>query len=244
MVLRVPSFKQLAASATILIVACSLGCRNKTLQPTAVAELSEGDYLSTNYIEQLRKTRSPYKAGDQRPISLVIVHRQGTDLLIDTSYNFHEGGEVLRVAANGQIEPSSGENVKQLTGTVLNEHSLRFGINDNPVTTYEHVGNAATYVARASLVGTYQNSRGRTYEFRNDGTAVFPDHTFRYEVGLDHVFGNFDYFDEKASVNGNSRTWAFRWEGDDLDLFATREIESGVDEISDTRPRLILHRSN
>jgi hypothetical protein len=72
---------------------------------------------------------------------------------------------------------------------------------------------------------------------------VFPDRTFRYEVGLDHVFGNFDYFDEKTKVTGKNRTWAFRWEGDNLDLFATREIESGVDEISDSRPRLSLHRS-
>jgi hypothetical protein len=52
---------------------------------------------------------------------------------------------------------------------------------------YVYVGDAQRYVAKRVLVGDYLDSEGKTYYFNEDGTALFGDVKFQYEIGLDFV---------------------------------------------------------
>jgi hypothetical protein len=54
-------------------------------------QLLEGEYLSTDYIEELKKTRSPLQAGKGYGVELVRVRRNGTKFLLEPIINFHDG---------------------------------------------------------------------------------------------------------------------------------------------------------
>src|SRR6185312_14796199 len=56
----------------------------------AFERLPQGDYLSSTYIEALKRTRSPYQAGKTGQLSLVVVQRQPSKLLLTPILNLHE----------------------------------------------------------------------------------------------------------------------------------------------------------
>jgi hypothetical protein len=92
-------------------------------------------------------------------------------------------------------------------------------------------------------VGTYRDRRGLSYEFGEDGWAVFPDRKFKFEIGTDHVNGTgFDYFLDKGQASSplGASVIAFKWDRRVLQLFRTKEDKSSDDEIPDRRPYLIL----
>ena len=70
-----------------------LSCNTKTREITPsqsprFAQLSEGDYLSSAYIDTLKSTRSALEAGKTGQMNLVIVHREGMKFLLDPIFNF------------------------------------------------------------------------------------------------------------------------------------------------------------
>jgi hypothetical protein len=246
---KVLEMKAALCSVTLLLCVFLplLGC-NKTRSDKQSRRknltLLEGEYLSTTYIDELKATRSPLKAGSADRIDLIVVRRTDSGFQLDTVFNFHEGGDEFVIDSNGLVSPigAGGTEVANLTATVLDDHTFQLGYASFKPANYVFVKNAGEYVSKAALVGRYKDRHGRGYEFTEDGWAVFPDRKFRFEVGLDHVFGrDFDYFDEKGDKN--LKTWAFKWNHDTLEVFSTHEIEGNEEiAVADGRPIVSLHR--
>jgi hypothetical protein len=200
-----------------------------------LVQLAEGDYLSSAYIDTLKSTRSPLKAGKTAEINLVVVRREGNKLRLEPIFNFHEGGIVFAMNKNGSVSAveSGGLDISSLSASVVDARSFRFGFGEFKPTTYVFVKNVTEYIAQVVLVGKYHDPEGRIYEFREDGWAVFPDRRFRFEIGVDHVLTDFDYFTDTGKI------WAFKRNGDQLQIFATSDAE-GFDQIRTDRPPLSL----
>ncbi len=229
---------------------CSKGTADRGNKPAQTSvTLREGDYLSSAYIDKVKKTRSPLLAGSEYGPHQITVNRHGNLLNLEPIYNFHEGGAPFVFHPDGSItinEPDSAY-VSNLAISVLSQDSFRLGFDDRAAhasfkNDYVFVQNADAYIAKIVLVGTYKDRHGLSYEFGEDGWAVFPDRKFKFEIGTDHVLTDFDFFmDEgQAGVALHSSVVAFKWDGRTLQLFRTKEDENGFDEILDRRPYLSL----
>lgn len=119
---------------------------------------------------------------------------------------------------------------------MLNDHTFELGYGQYKPAMYVFVKNATRYIAGAVLVGRYRDLHGRSYEFRQDGWAVFPKRRFRYEIGVDHVLNPYDYF---YKVGKDGKMWAFRWDGDNLQIFRTSSSHF-PEQIVDTHPVFTL----
>ncbi|HEX7289005.1 MAG TPA: hypothetical protein VF532_22660 [Candidatus Angelobacter sp.] len=239
----------LSLVAVLSALGCSKGTDRANESGRTSVTLREGDYLSSAYIDQVKKTRSPLLAGSQYGPHLVTVNRHGNLLHLDPIYNFHEGGATFVLHPDGSItvpEPNSPY-ISNLAISLLSQDSFRLGFNDVGAhasfkTDYVFVQDADAYIAKIVLVGTYKDRHGLNYEFGEDGWAVFPDRKFKFEIGTDHVLTGFDYFMDKGQAPGRvaSSVIAFKWDGRMLQLFRTKEDENGFDEILDRRPYLLL----
>jgi hypothetical protein len=152
----------------VSLSACST--RERVTEPKGsqlFVRLSEGDYLSSTYIETLKRTRSPFEAGKTGRINLVVVQRKGSKLLLEPIFDFHESGVMFAVHDDGAapcLEPC-GEDTRNLTASVVDELTLRFGFGELEPVTYVFVNNSSEYISRAALVGKYYDRQRRTYEF-------------------------------------------------------------------------------
>lgn len=222
-----------------LLVVLLFGCNTKTREITPsqsprFAQLSEGDYLSSAYIDTLKSTRSALEAGKTGQMNLIVVHREGMKFLLEPIFNFHEGGTEFAIDEGGSVSSvESDEYTRNPSVTVVDDHTFTFGFGEFKPVTYVFVKNATDYVSRTVLVGKYHDKQGRAYEFKKDGWAVFPDRKFKFEIGTDHVLDAFDYFIE------NRKMWAFKRDGSQLQIFPTNDVE-GFDQISSDRPYLSL----
>jgi hypothetical protein len=238
--------KRAIAVVMTFVVASFLGCNSRNRQAhtdssQTLVQLLEGEYLSADYIEELKKTRSPLKAS-RGGMELVQVRRDGTKFVLDPIVNFHEGDSEFVITQDGSFAASQEPNVSNVSATVLNDHTIRFGYGELKPATYTYVKDATAYASNAVLVGKYKDEHGRRYDFQEDGWAVFPDRRFQFEVGLDHVFDSYDYFLDAGKDKKKLpwATWVFRWNRDVLQIFRTKEVD-GFDVIADSRPYLVLH---
>ncbi|HEV2395430.1 MAG TPA: hypothetical protein VGS27_00630 [Candidatus Sulfotelmatobacter sp.] len=243
----VPSAR-IALLLSLLFLLATLACNKAVVfnQPkkSQRVTLREGDYLSTVYIDQLKKTLSPLAAGTEYGAHQFVVRKNGDLFELEPIFNFHEGGDPFTLSTDGSIVQPFPAYISHITVSVLNESSFRIGFDLSSQsfkpTDYVFVGDAASYVVGIVLTGQYKDRHGLHYEFREDGFAVFPSHKFHCEIGLDHVLTNFDYFMEMGPNHIASSLTAFKREGKDLQLFKTKEDENGFDQIVDRRPYLQL----
>jgi hypothetical protein len=207
--------------------------------------LREGDYLSAPYIDQLKRTRSPLAAGAQYGAHQFIVRKNGNLLELEPIFNFHEGGDPFTLRSDGSLVLPESAYVSNVTISVSDEGSFRIGFSSGNLTfkptDYVFVRDATAYVAGIVLTGQYKDHRGLNYEFREDGYAVFSDRKFKFEIGLDHVLDNFDYFMEMGPKHIAASVTAFKWDRQKIQLFRTREVDDGgLEEIVDRQPYLSL----
>ena len=238
----------LSLVAVFSALGCSRGTADRAKEPGRTnVTLREGDYLSSAYIDQVKKTRSPLRAGSQYGVYLVSVKRHGNLFNLSPIYNFHEGGGTFVLHPDGSIttpEPDSSY-VSNVSISVLSQDSFRLGFDDarhSFKNDYVFAEDAPAYIATLVLVGTYKDRHGLSYEFGEDGWAVFPDRKFKFEIGTDHVLTGFDYFMDQgqSGVALHSSVIAFKWDGRTLQLFRTKKDASDFDEIVDRRPYLLL----
>ncbi len=171
-----------------------------------------GDYLEARFVDGLKRTRSPLKAfhASESPQGLTVSREDGIDRVL-VNLNWHEGYDLL--FRDGQFLRSDIEGEKVVLNTKTPSY-WEFGTNRFSGR-YVFVENVERFVARHSLVGKYEDRRGRTYEFRDDGTASFPERDFHYSILLDFVFDQHDFVaDTDAGID-----FSFRHEGGVLVLY-------------------------
>ena len=190
----------------------SESAKRRSANAHTLLRLKPGDYLSTAYIAELKSTRSAFAANKTGHLTEIKVLRSGSRLSLLPGFNFHESGTGFVVNNKGQLveAESGGTNTQKPIAELLDENTLWFGEKNSKTATYTFVGDSASYVAQVMIVGIYHDARGRAYEFKHDGAAIFPDRTFKYDIGLDHVGVSSDYYMQ------NGRFCAIRRKGKDF----------------------------
>lgn len=247
---KVLSMRNTALLAITLLLLSTPACKqqmvNRPSEPKPSLMLREGDYLSTTYIDELKRTRSPLKACPSAcGVKLVTVEKGVNLWRLMPIYNFHEGGEALVLRPDGVVNHS--QYISHVTLSVKDASSFRLGFDEGAQSfrrvDYVFVQKAETFAAKAVLVGSYRDGLGRVYRFQEDGTAIFPGRKFKFEIGVDHIGTDFDYFMEMGPNRRAVSSMAFRWQADSLQLFRIKEDENGLDYIADNHPYLTLKQT-
>jgi hypothetical protein len=217
------------------------------LVPQAMASgashlLEAGTYLSQDYVNVLKMSKSPYRADTEAKYTYKLVtvrYDQGKCYV--TPETFHEGGLDYFLAPDNSLRPSDPSYPRPAHFKINSAKSFELGFGSEQSVRYESVGNVASYVAALALVGRYTDSAGRVYQFHSDGRAIFPDREFKYEIGLDHVLTPFDYFYEAGKINAVT---PFQRDGDTIRLYSIKKQENpDFLEIDSTKPPVILRMS-
>lgn len=182
-------------------------------------QLVEGEYLRSDFIEKLRRQRSPLKASEFDSPELITVTKGENGLRLMTIFNYHEGGAVFLLNKDGgiEIETSAGDETSNLKFEIIDSRNFKLGYGKFEYMNYIYVGNAEHYVSGEVLAGKYYDKKGRKFIFQKDGIAVFPKRRFSYKIGLDHIENPYDYFVD----NNKNMTYSFKLHDDILEIFET-----------------------
>lgn len=208
---------------TLALLICAI--RDAVPQSSGVVQQKKdimlilGEYLSSDYVENIKANLSPMRSYLFGTPQLVKVQEGKTGLLIQPIFNFHEGGPdfILRKDGSVVVQIGAGYGTSNLLIEVLDSHHFKLGFDKFKPTSYIFVGDASRYVATILLAGEYTDEQGRRYVFGTDGWAIFPDRKFEYQVGLDHVLNQYDYFDDRTS----NKVYAFKRREKVLEIFGT-----------------------
>lgn len=141
------------------------------------SEIKAGSYLVSEYMETLEETHSPYASLISCPQPCIVIVDEGGWYAssFHEYYDCHgmESGREVPCDASITVD---GDNLT-LTECCGTDGPLHF----------IYVGNIKRFVAGMVIEGDYVDSEGKTYSFKEDGTAFFGDLRFQYEIGLDFV---------------------------------------------------------
>jgi hypothetical protein len=189
-------------SATIALALIPLACLISAChtKPHVAAQsewqiLKPGDYMREEYIQAVTETRSPLKSWQEieakknASVEIITIENDKDGPFLTVDYNFHEGSEPFRPAADGVV-------------TLDNSlYSLRVLDRDRFVLSsrsssmrFQYVGDWQKWSNEATIAGSYQDEEGQRYIFKSNGEAQFPgNETFDYNVGLDMILCSYDY---------------------------------------------------
>ena len=196
--------KQILYVSIIIIVFCS--ATYVTANEKNNPKIRSGEYLKSDYVDAIEKTHSPYAAENSSSEPTLLRAYKGAFDLILVHY-FHEFHDGLNIMEDGKArrKEDKGEGSPAISITVDGDNLILTGYDSNGPLHYIYVGDAELFVARKVLVGDYVDAEGKTYSFRENGTAYFRDVQFPYEVGLDFVLrprrdqNKRDYFQNSKS---------------------------------------------
>jgi hypothetical protein len=200
----------------------------------AQPRLQPGEYLRSDYMRDIEKTRKPHASAKIEEVQLVIVAAHPEGVMLIEIYSFHEGGASLLLLPSGEVRmnESAGEKLSDIHVEVLSETAFNFTSPGCKTARFECVGSAEEWVARQTVVGSYKDEQGRPCEFGADGTATLPDRTFSFRVSLDPIGPpNGDY------LYNCDEDWAYDLQGETLRLFRISESYE-----VDSKPAYVLHR--
>jgi hypothetical protein len=201
--------------------------------PEDISSIRTGDYLRRDYIEKLNATHSSLKAETSGTAQLIQVSKESNGLQFSVIFNFHEGGYAFLVHGDGSFVELEGSSSSKPVLKVLTNRSFSLKFDAFPTETYRFVGDVNRYVATRMVVGKYRDQERRSYVFREDGWAIFPDRKFKYEIGTDHVLTHYDYFWDR----GSDKFYAITKAAGKLNIFKTY---GEMDESVDAKPILSL----
>ena len=214
-------FSVLIFMLAIATSSCSKDTSSNEL--TKATKIAPGYYLQTKYIDSVRATFSTLKATvPDNPQFLAIFNKDGK-LYLRTIFGFREGGAEFYINSDGSLNTklAAGYNTKNAALVDLGNDKIKFSFDAFSPTEYVKIDNAESYIESLVLYGKYQDSNGKQYIFGNDGVAKFPDTSFHYKIGLDHIGIPFDYFTKTES----GEIIAFKRTIDGLTLWETTTAE-------------------
>ena len=145
-----------------------------------------GDYLSVEYIDILRETRSPLAATERSDGRQYIFEEMlNNEPSFTIMGGFHQGLGGLGINAKGELSPGI-HGIKFVGSKILNDKEFMLMFADKNLL-YRYVGNLDKFIASQTVVGKYKSDTGTLYTFTEDGAAIFPGKTFKYEVFSDYV---------------------------------------------------------
>lgn len=231
---------------TTVILSLAFGLSlNTAVQAQALSDLA-GTWLNTHYIDGLKQrfTILTGSVGKAAPLAVQIPADKG-EKIATTVFD----GPTKGLTCMLEREKTAKEYVVRLgCGTGDSTHQWIVGLDerrqeyialyaatdlDAPPTVYgrmpsknQSLGFILERAVNASLLmGTYQDERGRTFTFRNDQSAVWPDATIRYHVAYDADGTDTDYFTIDGAKSGSTRGYAFERTATTLKIFTLRTVK-------------------
>ena len=153
--------------------------------------LKPGDYLRNDLIYYFKKNHSTcVRKGDDnfgQRLSATVTLEGGCKHIIFGNY-FHEVDMERTVNEDtGNSLRTDDPKIDPIHLKILSATKFKIVRPRNKGLTYRYVGSINELVNSFTICGKYTDADGRYYEFTKNGTAIFPDRTSHYEIGLDHV---------------------------------------------------------
>lgn len=222
----------------LLVVSFTAACRTGSLGTKNI----QGTWTREEYLESVRTTRSPFA---ESPESVIIEDEKLTWT------NYHEGswrrivliekskspGPYQFLLGGWEVE-SSDTDLAELSFTPVKD---RYGkvealiFHDDTIIEYMEERFVKIpmplerWVAQTVVVGSYADEDGNNYTFDESGVALWPGQSFSYKVVVDSFMASCDYFLVDNDKNPmNTRTYGFKWSDGKLELFNTKDEDSGL----------------
>lgn len=198
-----------------------------------------GTWINVQYIDVLRKTKSPKRAIIER--TSFRIERKADNYGWMQIYSFNEG--VYRKLEG--LKPSGDRN-----SYIVLHDAMKFWLDtwtisedgQSLVWSYRPQGGSPTnekeydkasfirigmteveFVNRVVLVGEYRDGKDQLYEFSTNGIAKWPGDVFRYEVEVNGpALSECDFLKKYDDEGKLLDRMGFRWQGNDLLLYKAR----------------------
>jgi hypothetical protein len=205
-------------NATILLILAS----TLSLMAQSPIRLRSGEYLRMDYFEKLKKHRSTFLAGGKDGVGGTLSAKVEDKLnfqSISFSDNFHETDMDRVIDMQNNALRMDDPKIDAVRLKMLSENEFEIVEPKSRLAKFRFVDSIDRTAISHTIAGKYVDSTGALYEFRSDGTAVFPNRSFHFEVGLDHVMDRYDYIIFKGG------SWAFQFKNSKLMFFKTTDDE-------------------
>lgn len=177
----------------------------------------EGNWINEKYVEKLLATKSPKKAQDAAPISmLVLPDKTGKEAM--AIYNFHEGfsGRLTKKGKNFKIEggdPNENLNINFKENKIFcNGHSFRKLAGNDQSASY-HVAEQLLFAGKYELEGTevYFSANGKIKGFNKFGFYAVPVDYYDAAMQVDQI--------RLGTSLQNSRLYGFDFHKNKLNIY-------------------------
>ena len=180
--------------------------------------LQMGSYLTVEYINLLKQTKSPIYAGDHTD------RRQLIETALDDKQNqiffqmgnFHDSDGIyksdltLKKLINTYDKSAVKVKIKSRTEFIISVKGKSLH--------YRYIGNIKQFLIRNTIVGKFVDHEGNFYSFTEDGLATFPDRSFQFKIDPDYVFIGFDRFIEDP-IKDKIYHYGYKLTNNELQLF-------------------------
>lgn len=196
--------------------------------------LKRGDWLNEKIYSSLIKTKSSLIATGKAEISyfsIAPLDEPEDEYAAYGVYNFHEGAGVFVFS---EIKPTENRDVFMLTNKPgnpyrrLNEAVLRLGKTtyiEGDGDKYVHLRQGVdNFFNEILLAGDYVDEEGRGFVFSVSRVAEWPEKSFWYKVGTEHIMRNDTCsFFYRATSTGDyfhpAEEYHFHWKNNDLHIY-------------------------
>lgn len=202
----------------------------------------EGTWIATDYVERLKKSRSPNVSGRKGGVAIKIQREGPVYPILFTNFQRAVLQSVIDVQPDRKPKSYRLAVAKEDRGAVnaadlsyvyfrgereANGAFKTLSISEpifakNKFLAYQRLDVPLEQFVNATVIsGKYADAQGNTYEFSDSGDAVLPDVKFGYEVSLDaKAASNCDLLEShrERDPQGKQRI-GFAWKGDKLELF-------------------------
>jgi len=254
-----PALAGNARNIAIMRRAFTRDTRKSTPEPARIApDMLEGAWLNKAIYDTLLTTKSPYRAIRGIYYTACEFKRKSGYLDWLVALNFHEGMGYPLAALETTTVPDMYRpvfHVFRYCGDIAANN--RFVITDSTrpasfewlfaprfpegagelqLTFVRVEPTVEDYINRVCLAGTYTDEKGREFVFTDDQTALWPERSFDYHIGLDHVITKCDYI-----YSVGERFYSFAWENGKLlisNVHPNKEFEEQL--IPDDTPLYVL----
>lgn len=206
-------------------------------------ELVEGDYLSSNYIESIKKTFST-RFDFKKINGCGVEQKEQHHIRIVITDSFHEGLGAFTVNSNGTIDiefPQEKRKMPKLKILNKENFNLEWEMESRDLNSKKYkpiiykgqchfVGKEESkWIAKQILEGTYRSIDGSEIKFKSNNVACLPNGEKKYNVHPDTFEGNFPYdamyhhFIEKFFEVMSDYSLGFSRIGDELLLYELTE---------------------
>ncbi len=209
----------------------------------------EGIWVYEAYARSLAKQRMPHRVASQIAPVVIAIKREGRSYPILIT-NFDKASLLAVLDVEPDVKPGSyrlvlGPDDRPVSSTEVKY--LWFRANRNAQggfdrlnmaelffmkgrwADYVHVGTEiGPFINRAVISGRYLDDKGVSWEFTDDGEAIWPDRKFLYELSLNDRSSNCEYFEADELMSEGKKFFGFAWKGEKLQIYPAKLVGKRV----------------